>query len=69
MKLLKKKNKEEILQMSGEIQLMRRKWYELYKKDWHKHVDFWGKRWWVRYNWPQDAVSIRAYLIKKYSEL
>jgi len=28
---------------NGQVQMMRRKWWQIYKKGWHKHTDFWGE--------------------------
>ena len=42
----------EIITISGgEVQMMRRKWYELYKRGWHKHSNLWGDMMWIRYRW------------------
>lgn len=36
---------------NGQVQMMRRKWWQIYKKGWHKHTDFWGNLMWIRYRW------------------
>lgn len=35
----------------AEVQMMRRKWWQIYKKGWHKHTDLWGNKMWIRYRW------------------
>lgn len=32
-----------------DIQLIKRQWWQVYKSGWHKHVDLWGKLYWIRY--------------------
>jgi hypothetical protein len=41
----------EIIQIEGEVQLTKRKWWQLYKKGWQKHRDFWNRLWWIRFKW------------------
>ena len=44
----------EIIQMEGQIQMTKRKWWQVYKRGWHKHNDFWGGLWWIRYKWNKE---------------
>ena len=46
---------EEIIQTQGEVQMTKRQWYQLYKKGWHKHRDFWNRHWWIRFKWTNEA--------------
>jgi len=49
---------DEILQTQGEVQMMQRDWWQLYKRGWKKHRDFWNRRWWIRFKWdPKYNVS------------
>ena len=40
-----------IIEIDTKIQLLPRKWYQLYKRGWQTHQDFFGRRYFVRYNW------------------
>jgi hypothetical protein len=31
------------------VQLLPRKSWQIFKKGWHKHKDFFGKKWWIQY--------------------
>ena len=42
---------KEILEIDGKIQLMNRKWYQLFKNGWYKHLDFFNRKWWIRFKW------------------
>lgn len=42
---------DNIVTIKSEIQMKKREWWQLYCKGWHKHQDFWGRKWWIRYNW------------------
>jgi hypothetical protein len=33
-----------------DIQLLKRQWWQIYKKGWHKHQDFYNRKWWIKYN-------------------
>jgi hypothetical protein len=46
--------KQNIIQIKGEVQLLKRNWWQLYKFGWHRHRDFWGGLWWIRFKWPQE---------------
>ena len=46
--------KIDVITIQGEVQLMKRKWYQLYKKGWHRHYDFWGQKHWIRFNWDSS---------------
>ena len=48
---------DRIIIMEGEIQLKRRKWYEFYKKGWHKHTDLFRRLWWIRFNWNRKEIA------------
>jgi len=42
-------NKRKIVSIdNGEILLMERKWWEIYKKGWDKHRDFWNRMLWKK---------------------
>jgi len=41
----------DIIEIETTIQLLPRKWWQIYKRGWQKHTDFFGKRYFVRYNW------------------
>lgn len=43
---------DNVIQIKGEVQLLKRRWYQFYKKGWYKHTDFWNNKWWIRFNWP-----------------
>lgn len=36
--------KDNIIELETKIQLLPRKWYQIYKKGWQKHTDFFGKK-------------------------
>jgi len=40
-----------IIEIDTRIQLLPRKWYQIYKRGWQTHTDFFGRRYFVRYNW------------------
>lgn len=44
---------KEIITIKGEVQLMKRKWYELYKIGWYKHTDGFGGKRWIRFFWHE----------------
>tara|TARA_R110001632_G_scaffold222564_1_gene353846 strand:- start:283 stop:567 length:285 start_codon:yes stop_codon:yes gene_type:complete len=33
-----------------DIQLLKRQWWQMYKKGWHKHQDLYNGKWWIKYN-------------------
>ena len=41
----------DIIELDTKIQLLPRKWWQLYKQGWQTHTDFFGRRYFVRYNW------------------
>jgi hypothetical protein len=43
-----------IIQIKGEVQLLKRKWWEFYKKGWYKHTDLWNNNWWIRFRWNSE---------------
>ncbi len=45
----------EIIQVKGEVQMMKRDWWQLYKRGWQKHRDFWNRRWWIRFKWNAES--------------
>jgi|AntRauTorcE11897_2_1112592.scaffolds.fasta_scaffold00149_60 hypothetical protein len=45
----------EIIQTKGEVQMLKRQWWEIYKKGWYKHKDHWCRRWWIRFVWTNEA--------------
>jgi len=47
--------KNQIIQTEGKLQLLKRKWYQLYKRGWSKHTDFWNRLWWIKYKWNKDS--------------
>ena len=49
----------EIIQISGEVQLTKRKCWEFYKIGWHKHTDLWGDLWWIRYKWNKEQQQFK----------
>lgn len=50
-----KMTRYEIIQVQGEVQMMKRDWWQLYKRGWHKHKDFWNRRWWIRFKWGIES--------------
>lgn len=40
-----------IIEIDTKIQLLPRKWYQIYKRGWQTHTDFFGRRYFVRYKW------------------
>ena len=42
-----------IIEIDTKIQLLPRKWYQLYKRGWQTHTDFFGRRYFVRYHWAK----------------
>jgi hypothetical protein len=40
-----------IIELDTKIQLLPRKWWQLYKRGWQTHTDFFGRRYFVRYHW------------------
>ena len=40
-----------IIEIDTKIQLLPRKWYQIYKRGWQTHTDLFGRRYFVRYNW------------------
>jgi hypothetical protein len=49
------KNNSEIIQAQGEVQMIKRDWWQLYKRGWQKHRDFWNRRWWIRFKWDAES--------------
>ena len=45
----------EIIQSKGEVQMMKRNWWQLYKRGWQKHRDFWNRKWWIRFKWDAES--------------
>lgn len=45
----------EIIQLEGEVQLLKRHWWEIYRKGWYRHSDLWGRKWWIRFRWPIES--------------
>jgi hypothetical protein len=45
----------EIIQSKGEVQMMKRKWWQLHKRGWQKHQDFWNRKWWIRFKWDAES--------------
>lgn len=33
-----------------DILLLKRQWWQVYKKGWHKHQDLYNRKWWIKYN-------------------
>lgn len=42
-----------IIEIDTKIQLLPRKWYQIYKRGWQTHTDFFGHRYFVRYSWAK----------------
>ena len=42
-----------IIEIDTKIQLLPRKWYQLYKRGWQTHTDFFGRRYFIRYHWTK----------------
>ena len=40
-----------IIEIDTKIQLLPRKWWQIYKRGWQTHTDFFGRKYFVRYNW------------------
>jgi hypothetical protein len=40
-----------IIEIDTKIQLLPRKWYQIYKRGWQTHADIFGRRYFVRYHW------------------
>jgi len=40
-----------VIEIDTKIQLLPRKWWQIYKRGWQTHRDFFGRRYFVRYNW------------------
>ena len=57
----------EIIKMEGAVLLTKRKWWQLYKRGWHKHNDLWGGLWWIRFKWSQEE-QFQEQDKNKYSE-
>ena len=59
-----KMKKKAIIDIQGSVQMVKREWWQLYKKGWYKHSDLWGQRWWIRFQWPMkssyDNVSSKS---------
>ena len=43
-----------IRQTNIDVQITKRKWYQIYKRGWHKHTNFWSQRCWVRFKWSKE---------------
>jgi hypothetical protein len=56
---MKPQTQMEILQMVGEIQMTKRYWWQLYKKNWYKHTDLWGGLWWIRFKWSKENETFK----------
>jgi len=41
----------DIIVIDTKIQLLPRKWWQIYKRGWQTHTDFFGRRYFVRYHW------------------
>lgn len=52
-KQLKLEASEKTITIKAQVQMCKRTRWQIYKKGWHKHTDFFGKKWWIRYNWNQ----------------
>ena len=40
-----------IIEIDTKIQLLPGNWYQIHKRGWQTHTDFFGRRYFVRYNW------------------
>jgi hypothetical protein len=49
----------ELITVDGEIQLMPRKWYHIFKRGWYKHSGLYGELWWIRFNWESNKINIK----------
>lgn len=49
----------EIIQIDGEIQMTKRYWWQLYKRNWYKHTDLWCGLWWIRFNWDKEDEQLK----------
>ena len=58
-KKMKPQTQMEMLQMVGEIQMTKRHWWQLYKKNWYKHTDLWGGLWWIRFKWSKEDETFK----------
>lgn len=45
---------KEIITLDGKVQIMKRYWYQIYKKGWYKHSDLWGSPLWIRFKWNKQ---------------
>ena len=54
----------EIIQAQGEVQMMKRNLWKVYKKGWCKHRDFWNRGWWIRVKWDIESNIPLEELIK-----
>lgn len=48
----------EVIKMQGEVLMSKRYWWQLYKKGWYKHKDFWGCLWWIRFKWSKQDEQL-----------
>lgn len=52
--------KNEIIQVKGEVQLMKRDWWQVYKRGWKKHRALF-KLWWIRFRWDvEDDIKTQT---------
>jgi len=50
-----KENANKIIQIKTEVQIMKRNWWQVYKKGWCKHRDFWNRMWWIRFKFDTKS--------------
>jgi len=49
---------QKIIQIQGEVQLLKRQWWQLYKRGWYKHINLWGEKLWIRFTWNTSDDQI-----------
>jgi hypothetical protein len=47
----------EVIKMQGEVLIIKRYWWQLYKKGWYKHNDLWGCLWWIKFKWNKEEEN------------
>jgi len=47
--------RNKIIQIKTEVQMMKRNWWQVYKKGWCKHRDFWNRMWWISFNFDNKS--------------
>lgn len=49
---------ERLITIGGQVQLRYpRRWWQAWRRGWHRHVDGLGQRCWIRYRWSREEQT------------